>query len=1402
MARLFGKREGAWIDIPEDQVQEAYMSGMYAFPADTEINVQLKDGRYGTMPAEHAEDAFRSGASYDQADIRQERVDSASYDERNLEAGALAVARGLSFGLSDVIAENIAGYSEEELHKLEKYNANISMVGEIGGVVLPALASGGTSLVARGLAKGTIAGLSAKAGIAAEKAILGRFGAKESVAGFELAQSTANKMIQGGAALTGAATVEGALFGAVDGFSEQMLGRADRTAEQMLSHIGGITLLSGGLGGILGLASPLAGKLMGTISGSKLGDAVSKKTKDWQASILSAMHRGDKETYRRLLEPEHAHDVIFGSQKIADDVADDMGTFINDAVDGLELATRSVSGSEKQRLMREVVSAEDPLGAIDESINRLYQARQTIRAEMETSFIGGPEVAALKKADAGIQKQIDLIVSMVKDGAAEGDFVVREFGEKLRAFFKEDMGPKRDASGRFRTLNVDEGRTLKDLNTPEFFESVLPEVFIAMDSLKRAIGGVAYKRAGGPIDVATSPLMGAYHGIKNALENESLFGVVAATRQRETNQAFTDLIPSYEKFLRKFTDDGEKAGLGTASREATEGEATVMATAESKELDDQIEILSDFRERLKADRTHDLEDIRHKSDDGFDEFRMRAESDVGTSIVTKKVDEVAANIRANAGDEAADAYEDAAKAQAQRNTDTRTRKDPNASRNQAKIKEFEDEIRENKTILGHLDILKNRLLKEGKEGTKEYERAGVDIGILENYALKLESRLKEAAASPGIPLNASKNQAKIKEVEDELQRARDDFKEIKNMLKGMEGQGQKGTRGYQELEEEIVDFEKYLLNKESETASLIKDFKNPPGIPLIEKAFQRLEATIEAAKVHASTLDDGIESIVDYRKKLEVVNKKAGSLRGNLGRMKQGATPNAAKMEAIRKELNEVVEESIEVTNARPGLGLDEAANRDTFRAAADEHKEVGRALKNQTEDARKAVERAKTAVAKDPEGLVDLEKKLGDLITRSTKHDRTPPLKKNYKKTKDLGDKKRRGRVVKWSGVKSFLKKAHKMDQSDEARVFQEFINNYGTFLSTIEREYGKGTLLTAGKTQTVKGLQNSYESLNKKWDDLGEIQLAYKEVHSAHSPLTTMLAAVPMGGLAATGPLGYLAGAATTALISPAAGFKRRAMIHGIKSQVAATLNKRATHVVNRISGNMKPGAPQKARALPVLLALLGVKATGDPRKDKRAAMDGVAQLSDPNFLFARLESSTKELDEAPKIKEEIFKGMSAHANILSEASESFGAASYDPITGENETYRSDADVSKFMSIAEVGIGGTNVVADKMIAKTLTKAEGKAYREFYPIESQEFIETVLAKLAKKDEKISWDDKYQLTQLAGIPMTNTLNPVFIVSMQSIHKASVKSSGGRKNDNALKKTASAGKTLVEQAMFG
>ena len=1169
MARLFGKREGAWVNIPEDKVQEAYMSGLYAFATGTEVNVRLPDGRYGTISSEHVQDAFRAGAMYDQADVRQERIESAEYDQRNLEAGSLAVARGLSFGLSDVLAERLDLYSEEELAKLEKYNPNISLAGELTGAIAPALASGGTSLLAKGLAKGTAAGWSARAGIAAEKAIAKRLGAGE------IAQKTVDKMIQGGAALTGAATVEGALFGAIDGFSEQMLGRADRTAEQMLSHVGGVTLLSGGLGGVLGLASPLIGKGLSAVNNSKFVKPVAEKAKEYEASILKAMHGGDIETYKKLLNPEYAHKVVFRHGEVAGEVAEQTASFMNAAIDGLELATRSVSGSEKKRLMREVIESDNPLGAIDETIATLHGALRRIKAVRSQKLVPeGQELAALNKIEKGLEKQMDQIASMVAKNAAEGDVAIAVYGPQLRAAFAKDVElPNFSFKDTYKT---------SDLLSQNMVDDILPELFIALDSLKRGVGKIVYGRAGsnkiGNILESGNPLVDVYDALKNTLEDASLFGAKAATRQRETNRAFTRVLPSYHQFLRTFTREADKEGLGVAQRAATETEATAMATAESKALDEQIEILVDFRKRLKADRTYDSTEL--------------------------------------------------------------------------------------------------------------------------------------------------------------------------------------------------------------------------------ENAYRELETVVAAAKKHADTFDDGTEGLLEYRKKLEVLDKKAGSLRGNLESMKRGATPDAAKMEAIRKELSDVVDESIEVANSRPYKGLDEEAVTDDFLDAVKKHAEASEQFKALIDEAKKNIAEAKKAKVKDPEALADLERKLENLIDRSVKHDNTPPLEKDYKITRDFGEEQRRGRTAKWEPVKRLVNQAYEEDQATNFAIFREFIDNYEGFLKTLSREYDEGSLLTARKSQTVEELQKSYESLKSRLDELGDIQRAYKQIYSVHSPMNTMLAALPVGGLLAGGIPGYLASGATSALVTPAAGFKRRAAIHGVKSLVASNLNKRATQVVNRIVKNTQPGAPQKARALPVLLALLGVKATGEPREDARLAMGAMSQLTEPGVLHARLESATEGLEEAPKIKEEVFFQMAKHINVLSDAASSPGDAIYDPVTGESEIYRSDADVSRFMSIAEISIGGTNVVADKVMRRTLTKSEGDAYRELYPIESEEFIETLLTKLAKSNKKISWDDRYALTKLTGIPMTNTLSPVFVGAMQSVHKVSVGNSSPRAGGNTLRKTGEASTTLVEQAMYG
>jgi hypothetical protein len=227
-------------------VEDAYKSGRFLFKKDAEVNVQLPDGRYGTVPAEKLDDVLQAGGTYDLAEERQERIEQAEYGgkERELEALFLAAGRGLTFGLSDVAAEKFGDYSEEELRKLEEYNPTISAVGEIGGAVLPAFFTGGTSTAARilsGASALTPAGQAARLGIATEKAVAGAIG-------LDKATTVADKMLKGGASLGAAAGIEGVLFGAGETFSEELLGRADRTAEQMLANIGSVGLLSGGIG--------------------------------------------------------------------------------------------------------------------------------------------------------------------------------------------------------------------------------------------------------------------------------------------------------------------------------------------------------------------------------------------------------------------------------------------------------------------------------------------------------------------------------------------------------------------------------------------------------------------------------------------------------------------------------------------------------------------------------------------------------------------------------------------------------------------------------------------------------------------------------------------------------------------------------------------------------------------------------------------------------------------------------------------------------------------------------------------------------------------------------------------------------------------------------------------------
>ena len=412
MPKLYDRQANEWRDIADHLVEDAYKSGRFLFKKGAEVNVQLPDGRYGTVPAEHLGDVLQAGGAYDLAEERQERIEQAEYGEdRGIEALLLAAGRGLTFGLSDVAAEKFGDYSEEELRKLEEYNPTISAVGEIGGAVLPAFFTGGTSTAAQILSKGTLAGQAARAGIATERAVAGAIG-------LDKATSVADKMLKGGASLGAAAGIEGVLFGAGETISEELLGRTDRTAEQMLANIGSVGLLSGGIGTALGAGPGALTKAFQAFHSNRFSKGLGDKVAQFSDDLTAAMTSGDRATIAKFRDPEFLDRFIdFGSVK--DKTRAETESFVNNFIANLEEATKMASGSKKVESISKLVSSENPLLTISESVNSLGAVKSGLeRMKKDPVAYGttreqvGPLIEAV---DLQIQKMGKAIQTHLKD---------------------------------------------------------------------------------------------------------------------------------------------------------------------------------------------------------------------------------------------------------------------------------------------------------------------------------------------------------------------------------------------------------------------------------------------------------------------------------------------------------------------------------------------------------------------------------------------------------------------------------------------------------------------------------------------------------------------------------------------------------------------------------------------------------------------------------------------------------------------------------------------------------------------------------------------------------------------------------------------------------------------------
>ena len=304
---LYNPDTQEFVDVPDDQVEQALLSGTYALGRTKRINVQLHTGEYGVVDASSIFDVLRAGGRYDTKAARAKRQDKKQYGDKAAQALLLGAARGITFGLSDV-ALSQGLYSQEELEKIQEYNSTASTVGEIGSLLIPGL--GAVRLLEKG---GRAAQVAAKGAKLLPTVGAARAGGAVGRSTLQALEKTARISDRGkqaiamGAGVATEATIGASIFAA----SEAALGRSEELVEE-LQTIG----LSAGVGGLLGVGFGAIKAAPKGLADAMTGGRVTKYAEEGLAKVDSVRLGIDVKSAKELQKPDVADFVVLpGARK-------------------------------------------------------------------------------------------------------------------------------------------------------------------------------------------------------------------------------------------------------------------------------------------------------------------------------------------------------------------------------------------------------------------------------------------------------------------------------------------------------------------------------------------------------------------------------------------------------------------------------------------------------------------------------------------------------------------------------------------------------------------------------------------------------------------------------------------------------------------------------------------------------------------------------------------------------------------------------------------------------------------------------------------------------------------------------------------------------------------------------
>ena len=200
--------------------------------------------------------------------IKEEADLNEKYGEAGFRTAIESGLSSLSFGLTDQAYAALGPDFKKALRERRRRNEDEALLGEVIGIVGPALLSGGSSLLAKGAqAAGKGIAAAGKVGLAAEK--ITASGLKKLIKDTgkkKFAREVLRKSVEKGAG----SAVEGTFYGIGELVEENALGDAEFNAENLASYAGKGALFGGLVGGSLGGLGKTVSIVVPKIKNSKL----------------------------------------------------------------------------------------------------------------------------------------------------------------------------------------------------------------------------------------------------------------------------------------------------------------------------------------------------------------------------------------------------------------------------------------------------------------------------------------------------------------------------------------------------------------------------------------------------------------------------------------------------------------------------------------------------------------------------------------------------------------------------------------------------------------------------------------------------------------------------------------------------------------------------------------------------------------------------------------------------------------------------------------------------------------------------------------------------------------------------------------------------------------------------